>query len=492
MKLAIICMPHARQFLQRVIFYALLLMTLLLVMQGCKKDISTDNPPNETLSKSHSDREMKAVDIKLIADSLTSPLGVVTTGNEEDKRLFIIDQIGKIWIIDKKGKQLPIPFLDISSKLVTLNPNSDERGFLGLAFHPRYKHNGKFYVYYMAPRRDGGPAPGVLWNNLSRVSEFKVSASDKNQADINSERAVLELDDPQGNHNGGTIAFGPEDGYLYIAIGDGGGANDINVGHVTDWYLRNAGGNGQDIEANLFGNILRLDIDGGMPYGIPSSNPFVGKPGKDEVYAYGLRNPYRFSFDSKGNHDLIVGDVGQLMFEEINVIKKGGNYGWNVKEGYSYFNAAASTLPFADGPLADNFGSPLIDPVIVQNNFRNTAGGKSIAIIGGNVYRGSKIEAFRGKYIFGSYSQSGATRNGELFVANRSNSGPWSYQEISLKSSPNDLGLLLKGFGEDNKGEIYLTTSKTFGPSGKTGQVYKLVEAGEEEEDDDDDEDDDD
>lgn len=453
---------------------------LLLLLQACQKEfVAKDSSNLQTESKRH---RSKPVDLKLIADNLVAPLGVVTAG-EDDKRLFIIDQIGKIWIVDRHGNKLPTPFLDISSRVITLNPNSDERGFLGVAFHPKFKHNGKFYVYYSAPRRDGGPATGVLWNNLSRISEFKVSGSDENIADPASERPVLEIDDPQGNHNGGTIAFGPKDGYLYIAIGDGGGANDVNVGHVADWYLPNAGGNGQDIESNLFGNILRIDVDGGFPYGIPKSNPFVGKPGLDEIYAYGLRNPYRFSFDMKGNNDLIVGDVGQLLYEEINVIKKGGNYGWNVKEGITCFNAASSLNPFPACPSVDNFGNSLIDPVIVLNNFRNPAGGITIAVIGGNVYRGSDISAFKGKYIFGTYSQSQTTRNGELFIAQPRNNGPWSYEEIVLKSYPNDLGMLLKGFGQDNKGEIYLTTSSIFGPSGNTGKVFKLVEV-----DDDDDE----
>ncbi len=432
---------------------------LFLFLQGCKKE----------------PREMKQVDIQLVAEGLVSPVGVVSAG-QEDKRLFIIDQVGKIWIVDKDGNKLPTPFLDITSKLVSLNPNFDERGLLGLAFHPNYKHNGKFYVYYSAPRREGGPAPGVLWNNLTRLSEFKVSAANENMADVNSERFLLQLDDPQGNHNAGTIAFGPKDGFLYIAIGDGGGANDTPVGHVPDWYLPNAGGNGQDIEANLFGNILRIDVDKGVPYGIPADNPFVGKTGLDEVYAYGLRNPFRFSFDSKGNHDLISADVGQLLYEEINVIRKGANYGWNVKEGFSCFNAASSKTPFATCPGVDNFGNPLVDPVIVIDNFNNPAGGRTTAIMGGNVYRGSDIPGFKGKYIFGTFSQSPTTTNGELFIADPRNTGAWSYEEISLKSSPNDIGALLKGMGEDRKGELYLTTSLVTGPSGTTGKVYKLVE----------------
>jgi glucose/arabinose dehydrogenase len=453
----------------------LFILSLIILLASCNKEITEPAATGDQEETFVQDKNGKYVDIELVADSLTSPLGVVSPGND-DKRLFVIDQIGKIWIIDKDGNKLATPFLDISSRLVTLNQNGDERGLLGLAFHPDYKHNGKFYVYYMAPRRPGGPTPATLWNNLSKVSEFTVSAADENVADPTSERAVLELDDPQGNHNGGTIAFGPDDDYLYIAIGDAGGANDFAVGHVEDWYAANRGGNGQDVDSNLYGNILRIDVDGGVPYGIPSDNPFVGKRGRDEIYAYGLRNPYRFSFDSKGDHDLIVGDVGQLLFEEINVIKKGMNYGWNVKEGYSCFSVTTPQVPFPTCPSVDDLGNALIDPVIVINNVRNPAGGRTIAIIGGNVYRGSDVSTLKDKYIFGTYSQSNATFNGELFMATRSSSGPWNYQEISLRSSPNDIGHLLKGMGEDRKGELYLTTSDIFGPRGFTGKVFKIVQ----------------
>ncbi len=456
-------LPGNGQPLKRAFTNAALFLGIFMLLQGCKKEIKDIN-------------HIRPLDIQLITDNLVSPVGVVSAG-DESKRLFIIDQIGKIWIMDKHGNKLPTPFLDITSKLVTLNPNFDERGLLGLAFHPNYKHNGKFYVYYSAPRRAGGPATGVLWNNLIRLSEFKVSAGNDNLADMGSERFLLQLDDPQGNHNGGTIAFGPKDGYLYIAIGDGGGANDTNVGHVPDWYLPNAGGNGQDVEANLFGNILRINVNTGNPYGIPTDNPLVGKPGLDEIYAYGLRNPYRFSFDSKGNHDLIAGDVGQLLYEEIDVIRKGANYGWNVKEGFICFNAASNLTPFPNCPGTDNFGNPLIDPVIVLNNFRNPAGGKATAVIGGNIYRGNDIAHLKGKYIFGTFAQSPTTTDGELFIAGPSSSGPWLYKEISLVSSPNDIGYLLKGMGQDEKGELYLTTSAIVGPRGNTGKVFKLVEA---------------
>ena len=253
----------------RMTWVAILLGTLFL-FQGCRKLIDIFDPDHE--------EPPRALDIKLIADNFSSPIGLVAVPDNTN-RLFVIDQVGKIWIINPGGNKLPTPFLDISSKLVSLNPNGDERGLLGLAFHPNYKTNGRFFVYYNAPPRSGGPQPGVNWNNLSRIVEYRVSAANPNEADLSSERAILELDDPQGNHNGGTLAFGPTDGYLYISIGDGGAANDVAPGHVEDWYEANAGGNGQDIESNLFGNILRIDVNSGNPYTIPNNNPFVGKVG---------------------------------------------------------------------------------------------------------------------------------------------------------------------------------------------------------------------
>lgn len=434
---------------------------LLILFYACKKN---DHPNNNPVTP----------DIQIVADSLISPLGVVAVP-DDSHRLFVIDQAGKIWIIGADGKKLTTPFLDVTSKMVALNANYDERGLLGLAFHPNYKSNGKFYIYYTLPPRDGGPEVGVAWNNLSRISSFTVS-SDPNVADMSTEQVLLDIDDPQSNHNGGTLAFGP-DGYLYIAIGDGGAADDVAPGHVADWYAANAGGNGQDIYANLFGNILRIDVNSGTPYGIPNDNPFVNKPGMDEIYAFGFRNPYRFSFDMGGTNQLFVGDAGQALYEEVSIVTKGGNYGWNVKEGTHCFNAADNETELGSCPMTDSAGNPLIDPVIEMKNANNPTGGVATTIIGGNVYRGKELKQFSGKYIFGIYSQPGQTPNGQIYVANANNSGLWSFDLIALKNNPTNLGYYLKGFGQDEEGEIYLTVSTVAGPSGNTGRVLKLVAA---------------
>ena len=433
---------------------------ILLILPGCQKN----NEPN-----------LNAVDLQLIAEDFVSPIQVVATHHSE--RIFVVDQIGKVWVVDGNGYKRPTPLLDISSKLVTLNPAYDERGLLGISLHEDFKINGRMFVYYQVPPRAGGPVPGASWNNLSRISEFKVSLETL-RADINSEKIILEWDDPQPNHNGGTLALGLDD-FLYISIGDGGGANDVGPGHINDWYLVNGGGNAQNIEDNFLGKILRIDIESGNPYGIPASNPFVGKPGLDEIFAFGFRNPYRMSWDMGGDHPFIVADAGQVLYEEVNVLSKGGNYGWNVKEGNHCFSTADSSKELPSCPTVDNRGKPFIEPVLELNNWQNPGGGKATTIIGGYVYRGNAIKSWQGKYVFGSYSQTPKTPDGQLFIASPQGEGggSWSYEEISLKSNPNNIGYYLKGFGQDDDGEIYLTVSSTSGPDGNTGKVFKLVAA---------------
>src|SRR5215213_6977342 len=191
---------HRKTNVRVILCIALLTVTLV----NCKKTDTGRNTNQDLLSKSG--KNLKAVDLTLIADGMISPIGLVAIP-DDSKRLAVIDQVGKIWIIDESGHKLATPFMDVTSKLVALSPGYDERGLLGLAFHPDYMHNGKFYIYYTAPPRAGGPTATTTWNNLSVIAEFKVS-SNPNMADMNTERRLIELDDPQSNHNGGTIAFG--------------------------------------------------------------------------------------------------------------------------------------------------------------------------------------------------------------------------------------------------------------------------------------------
>jgi glucose/arabinose dehydrogenase len=449
--------------------FVLFLFTVLVTLTGCKKMNNesmqtTDNPSGQSL------------DLQLVVDNLVSPITLVEAP-DSSKRLFVVDQIGKIWIIGADGKKKTEPFIDISSKMVSLMPGYDERGLLGLAFHPDYKTNGRFFVFYNAAPASGGPEPGVQWNNRIRISEFHASSSNPDKADLSPEKIILEVNHPQFNHNGGTLAFGL-DGYLYISIGDGGGSDDVGPGHVADWYTVNEGGNGQDVSSNLLGNILRIDINCPTSYIVPNDNPFVGKKNMlPEIYAYGFRNPYRFSFDLGGSHELYAGDAGQSLYEEIDLVTKGGNYGWNVKEGTHCFSTANDKVELAACPIKDTFGSQLIDPIIEIANAANPAGGAATVIVAGHVYRGTAISNLGGQYIFGIYSQGGSGADGKLLIATPGGSGLIDYADIPLKSFPSNLGQYLKGFGQGLDGEVYVLTTAVQGPSGNSGKVYKLTTA---------------
>jgi glucose/arabinose dehydrogenase len=432
------------------------------------------------------------VAVRLVAEGLASPITIVSA-DDRTGRLFIVDQTGTIRILTRSGVLLPTPFLDVRARMVPLMAGFDERGLLGLAFHPNYRKNGRFFVYYSAPLRAGAPAG---FDHTARIAEYHVSGN-PNVADPTSERVILEVDKPQFNHNGGTLAFG-NDRLLYISIGDGGGANDVGLGHVEDWYADNGGGNGQDVDANLLGNILRIDIDRGSPYGIPHNNPFVGKAGLDEIYAYGLRNPYRMSFDMKGGHRLFAGDAGQGLWEEVSIIERGGNYGWNVREGTHCFDAENNTVSPPDCPSFEQApspraGTPLRNPIIEYANTANSAAAPQtrlgVTVIGGHVYRGDRIDRLEGRYVFGDFSRTFVPPNGSVFAAASERRGLWTIRELSFANRPNGrLGHYVLGFGQDDRGEVYVGVRDVLGPTGTTGKVYKLVGI----DDDDDDRDDDD
>jgi glucose/arabinose dehydrogenase len=415
--------------------------------------------------------------LKLMAEGLTSPV-MLTEAPDGSGRLFVLEQPGVIRIINKHGELVEEPFLDIRDKVVELKEHYDERGLLGIAFHPDYASNGRFFIYYSAPLWPDAPAD---WDHTNVLAEYKVSG-DPMKADKGSEQIILHQNHPYFNHNGGTVAFGPMDGYLYLSIGDGGNRDDQGRGHVEDWYDRNVGGNGQDIYENFMGDILRIDVDGGSPYGIPADNPFVGKDGLDEIYAYGFRNPYRFSFDMGGNYALYSQDAGQEMREEINWVVKGGNYGWNVKEGTLCFNAAEPLNPYSNCPDTDPHGNRLIDPIIQFKTIGgggNGGGGEGVGlvVVGGYVYRGTELPHLYGQYIFGTWSTSHEVPNGKVFVSEpQLGETLWDFNTVHFKNTPSDqLNSYLLGFGQDNKGEVYVLTTDTQGPHGHTGKVYKMV-----------------
>lgn len=389
--------------------------------------------------------------LDLMAEGFVSPVSLVSP-DDGTGRLFVVDRVGEIRILTKDNVLLEDPFLDLKSKLVNLRSTFDERGLLSLAFHPDFESNGRFFVYYSAPLREEAPEG---WDHTSTISEFIVS-SNPDKADIASEKKILEIDEPQFNHDGGQLLFG-SDGYLYISVGDGGKANDVGLGHPDI-------GNGQDT-LTLLGSILRIDIDNGQPYSVPEDNPFVGEDGRDEIYAYGFRNPFRMSFDRETGR-LFVADVGQNLWEEVDIVEKGMNYGWHVKEGSHCFDPENPDKSLAECPDKGLKDERLIDPILEYQN-ANAEEGIGLSVIGGFVYRGKAIPDLYGKYIFGDWSESFLTGKGKIFVAEESN-GSWSIIDSAELSS------FILGFGQDADNELYVLASDSTGPTGNSGKVYKL------------------
>ncbi len=400
------------------------------------------------------------VKLDLVADGLISPVDMQFP-KDNSGRLFIVDRIGKIKILNNKSL-IDEPFLDITDKVIPLNSLYDERGFLGLTFHPNFKNNGKFYVYYNAKLREGAPSD---WDSTIRLSEFVVSKDNPNKADATSEKIIMEIDKPGMNHNGGQILFG-KDNYLYISIGDGGNANDVGKGHNQTI------GNGQDT-FSILGKILRIDVNGktsNANYLIPQDNPFSdGKNGLKEIYAYGFRNPWRMSFDSETGK-LFVGEVGQSSWEEINIVEKGKNYGWNIKEGTHCFATR--------NPECENLGykgEPLIDPIIEYPNAQQK-NGMGHTNVGGFMYRGNGIPTLKGKFIFADWSTSFTKADGSLFVAESSETGLWEMKLIAISGRENKrLNEFILSLAQDSENELYLLTTEKTGTNGETGKVYKLT-----------------
>lgn len=415
------------------------------------------------------------VEVQSIATGLTAPNDLVVA-HDGTNRLFVVGQTGVVSII-KNGQVLATPFLDVSARLVTLSPGYDERGLLGLAFHPGFSNPAspgyrKLYTYTSEPV--AGPADFTVpnasaFNHQSVLAEWQVDANNPDVVDASTRREVMRIDEPQSNHNGGKLAFRPGDGNLYIAFGDGGAANDVAAGHNP------ATGNAQDT-SNVLGKILRIDpLDPSLTtaangaasangkYRVPGSNPFVGATGVDEIYAYGFRNPFRFSFDPTTDK-FIVGDVGQNNVEEIDVVEIGKNYGWHQKEGTFLFSPVDGTVSQDPAP-----NPAFVDPIAEYSHQ------DGIAVLGGFVYRGSALPALVGKYVFGELSRGFAAPAGRLFFLD--SLAPNVVQEFQLGNDNRQLGLFVKGVGEDEAGEIYILGDSKIGPSGTGGQVLKLVAA---------------
>ena len=403
-----------------------------------------------------------SVNLQTIATGLVSPDLLISAPDGSDRQ-FVLEQTGQIRLI-KNGVLQSTPFLDVTSLLAPLTAAYDERGLLGLAFDPGFNNAAspgyrRIFTYTSQPVSGAADLPDQYATSLNCqnvVASWRVSAANPDQVDPNSRQEILRIDKPQSNHNGGMIAFGP-DGYLYIGTGDGGGANDTNSnGHNQSI------GNGQDVTIGL-GKMLRIDVNGtnsaNGKYGIPSDNPFANGGGLKEIFAWGFRNPYRFSFNGT---DLLVADVGQNNVEEVDRVEKGKNYGWRYKEGTFKFNSADGTVS------SDLTGLPpgLTDPIAEYDH------DEGISIIGGFVYKGTLLPELQGKYIFGDFSGSFSTPSGRLFYLDLTSG---EIRALILGKDDHPLGLFVKGMGQDQNGEIYVLASSTLGPTGTTGVVLELV-----------------
>ena len=403
--------------------------------------------------------------LKLVAGDFVSPVVLVPFPGAPGKNV-VVDQVGTLWILSRGSA--PKLFADLRSRIKPLPERFDERGVLGLAFHPKFESNGRLFVFYTAPLRAGGPAG---FDNTCQVAEFKVKAGDRESLDMDSEKVLLQIDHPQTNHNGGRLAFGP-DGFLYISVGDGGAGNDVGLGHAPQ-------GNGQSLDT-LLGKLLRIDVDSAAPYGIPKDNPFKNGGGKPEIYAYGIRNPWAFSFDREGKRELFLADVGQDAFEEVNIIENGGNYGWNVREGFICFDPKSPTKPPEKCAEVGPDGKPFKDPILVYKNLKRFAKdpeGLGISITGGYVYRGKKLPNLKGRYVFADWSKEWIRGRGLLFVATRPSTGKgqWTMSPLTVESHPDGhLGTYVVALGEDADGELYILTNDSNQLSGKTGKIHRL------------------
>jgi len=347
---------------------------------------------------------------------------VITGAGDGSNRLFVATQHGTIhvWENNPRVGRTPL-FLDIRDR-VSFDERENEEGLLGLAFHPRFAENGHFFVYYTASRAEQPIRQSI-------VSRFRVSSSDPNRADAASEEVLLRVPQPYGNHNGGTVVFGP-DGFLYIVLGDGGKANDPHM-------------HGQNLQT-LLGAILRIDVDRtekDRPYAIPADNPFVEheKLARGEIWAYGLRNVWRLSFDRETGVAWAA-DVGQDQWEEINILRRGGNYGWNRREGRHPF-----------GPGGSDLSPNYIDPIWEYDR----QAGKSIT--GGHVYRGTAVPQLKDAYLYADYV---SARIWALWYDAQS-------EQVTANRAIREAGSPIITFGEDDQGEQYF--------SDQAGGIFKFA-----------------
>ena len=429
------------------------------------------------------------ITLQTVATGFDSPVTAYGAPGVDPSILFVVDQSGILWRLDTSDGSKTV-FLDVSSRLVPLGvfgPGTyDERGFLGIAFDPDYQNSGLIYTFTSEPATPDPDfstmPPGIPPDCQTVINEWHVpNPSDPaSVVDTSSVRQLLRFDKPQFNHNSGTLQFGP-DGMLYIGTGDGGGADDqdgqpfINgpvVGHGPN-------GNGQNL-GSILGKLLRIDPHGNNSangqYGIPASNPFVAMPGAlGEIWAYGFRNPYRFSFDT-ATQRLYVGDVGQNDIEEVDIVARGGNYGWHYKEGSFFFRPNGTDAGYVTKINPGGIPPGLIDPVGEYDH------GEGIAVVGGFVAHSPDLRRLKGNYVFGDLART-FSNDGRLFYLRKKNlvrrNGTFLTSQIFelryVDKRPN-LGSSLLGFGQGNDGSIFVLVNQTAAPAGGTGSVLRMIE----------------
>lgn len=364
------------------------------------------------------------VKIQKVAANVEAPTAMAFLGNGD---AWLTEQTGKIRVM-RNGAVTDEIIMDMKPKLVRIHNGYEEQGLLGIALHPQFASNKKFYVVYSTP-------PTQKANHTDVLAEY-VWSGNGTPVDPASGRIILTADKPEGNHNGGCIQFGP-DGYLYLSFGDGGGQHDKH-GEI---------GNGQNLNTWL-GKILRIDVNVPTGYAVPKDNPFVGRTDvKPEIWAYGFRNVWRFSFD-KATGQLFAGDVGQDKWEEVDIITKSGNYGWRIMEGTHCHN-----------PENDCDTNGIIMPI---TEYPHTTG---LSVTGGYVYNGKIVPGLKGKYIFADWT-------GPAFYLQKSGS-KWLRGKLLFKDIPE--GTRITSFGEDTAGEVYILTNPETGPENTACSVYKIV-----------------
>lgn len=413
--------------------------------------------------------------VELVAEGSTAPIDLLALPDGSG-RTVVVDQIGLVHLLDSSNRKLDPPFLDLRDRLLPLTRGFEERGLLGLAFHPDFARNGRLYLTYTASLRPGAP-PG--WNHTRRLSEFTAVAGSLDRVDPRSERVLLELDWPSRKHLGGGLAFGP-DGFLYVGLGDGGGVHGVGPEVLHEAFdvpfeLAHWDRLAQD-PWSLYGKILRLDVDRGLPgYAIPPLNPLANGLGRAEIWAWGFRQPWKLSFDGA---DLFVSAVGETLWESVYLVDRPGNYGWALKEGTHCFDRLQPKAPPASCPNRGPFSEPVRDPIVEYPNMSVGRPGVAVgrdgvgtATVGGHLYRGRAIPELTGKLVLGDWSRSFKEPSGQVLLASPPErwGALWSITKL-LEVEGRILGL-----GRDAEGELYVLTNLELGPYGTTGKVWKLV-----------------